>query len=695
MSRKTWLWTVTALTAVALAATYIYERTRPSPVEGPPPTPFGWLAQLQLEAGDGVGGWRDGAALQARFDDPWGLALAADGSLYVADAGDNNRIRRIAVDGNVTTLAGGGEGFVDGSGAAARFNTPSGLALDAAGNLYVADTGNHAIRKVSPDDIVTTLAGDGQPGERDGIGAQARFNGPMGVAVDAVGNVYVADTYNDRIRRIDAQGRVSTMAGGGGPGQWDGIGAEARFDTPTALTLDADGNLWVADTGNSTLRRIAAGDGWAGTPFLPPLDGPPLVRRPLGLVLTEDGTIYASEMSGRVVQISRSGVRHELIGAEPSQRLSRPAGLVLAVDGSLRVADAGSHRVHRIVPTTDAAAAVPVVGPSIDDPLPDTGGRWPLAPQNGWHEVVGTLGEVRGNYRGDSRDHLHAGLDIRGDVGATVLAIADGKVDSPLAARSAGSLNEGFAIADLDYIHMRVGRDPAGRVLDPSRFHAQYDEDGRLRRIRVPRGTRFRAGDALGTINGMAHVHLQVGASGFQRNAVQLGFVGYADRQPPRIVAVELSDADGQPLPKNTDGRIVVPRDAGVQIVVEAWDQVDDNLPRRRLGLYAAGYQLLDANGAAAPGYASPRMSIVFDRMPADPDAVMLAYAPDSGITVHGSASTRFRYVLSNTVHNGEVAAGYWRPGELPPGEYTLRIVARDYSGNEAQAGRDVGLVLE
>src|SRR5690606_35671949 len=133
MSRNAWLRAAVALIAAALAATFFFARRTPAPT-GPAPTPFGWAAQLRLAAGDGVRGMRNGPVAQARFDDPYGVAMAEDGTLYVADAGDNNRIRRIGTDGAVTTLAGFEEGFADGDGTAARLNTPSGLALDRAGN---------------------------------------------------------------------------------------------------------------------------------------------------------------------------------------------------------------------------------------------------------------------------------------------------------------------------------------------------------------------------------------------------------------------------------------------------------------------------------------------------------------------------------------------------------------------------------
>ncbi|HEX8954958.1 MAG TPA: hypothetical protein VF798_01715 [Burkholderiaceae bacterium] len=162
--------------------------------------PLGWVATVHHFAGDGRRGFSDGKGTVARFADPYGLASDAAGNFYVSDGGDNNLIRKIAPDGAVSTLAGGKEGYADGKGHWAAFNTPSGLAIDAKGNLYVADTGNNAIRKIDPLGQVTTIAGDGQAGMRDGSAAQARFNGPLGLDIDKAGNIYVADTYNDAVK---------------------------------------------------------------------------------------------------------------------------------------------------------------------------------------------------------------------------------------------------------------------------------------------------------------------------------------------------------------------------------------------------------------------------------------------------------------------------------------------------------------
>ena len=203
----------------------------------------------------------DGAGAAATFSFPLGVAQAADGTLYVADA-MNNTIRRISTGGVVSTFAGsaGLSGDLDGMGAAARFNYPTGLAIDSGGNLYVSDSTNNTLRKITPAGMVTTLAGlEGVSGSQDGAGGNALFNNPGGLAVDAAGNIYVADTGNSLIRRVTPAGMVTTLSGlPGVAGLKDGMLTDAWFNQPRALALDASGNLYVADTGNAAIRKITA-----------------------------------------------------------------------------------------------------------------------------------------------------------------------------------------------------------------------------------------------------------------------------------------------------------------------------------------------------------------------------------------------------------------------------------------------------
>ena len=208
-------------------------------------------------AGTGAPGYRDGSATTARFNGPTGVAVDGAGTLYVADQ-NNHVIRKITPAGAVSTLAGtaGTAGFADGAGTAAQFNGPTGVAVDAAGTLYVADRLNNRIRKITPAGVVTTLAGSNSPGYVDGPGATASFKGPFGVAVDAGGAVYVADTDNNVIRKITAVGVVGTLAGSGTAGNVAGTGTAALFNTPTGVAVDRAGVVYVADQGNGFLRYI-------------------------------------------------------------------------------------------------------------------------------------------------------------------------------------------------------------------------------------------------------------------------------------------------------------------------------------------------------------------------------------------------------------------------------------------------------
>ena len=207
-------------------------------------------------AGSGKPDFADGEGGAARFNLPHGVAVDESGNIYVADFG-NNRIRKITASGNVTTLAGSGKPeFADGLGKEASFNGPNSVAIDGSGNVYVADRGNNRIRKISPNGTVATLAGSGKPEFADGLGKEASFNQPSGIAVDGIGNVYVADSYNHRIRKIGPSGYVTTLVGSGNPGSEDGYGSAASFNSPYAIAVDAGGAVYVADQLNHKIRKI-------------------------------------------------------------------------------------------------------------------------------------------------------------------------------------------------------------------------------------------------------------------------------------------------------------------------------------------------------------------------------------------------------------------------------------------------------
>jgi sugar lactone lactonase YvrE len=189
------------------------------------------------------------------------VAVDGVGNVYVADT-DNHVIRKVTPGGVVTTLAGtaGSSGSVDGTGAAARFNYLRGVAVDGVGNVYVADSQNNLIRKVTPGGVVTTLAGTaGSYGSENGTGADARLGNVYGVAVDGDGNVYAGDEYNGTVRKVTPGGVVTRLAGSGGEMSWgfqDAIGPLARFSGPTGVAVDGDGNVYVADSYNNLIRKV-------------------------------------------------------------------------------------------------------------------------------------------------------------------------------------------------------------------------------------------------------------------------------------------------------------------------------------------------------------------------------------------------------------------------------------------------------
>ena len=653
----------------------------------------GWTAVVTVFAGDGVAGSADGGAGRSRILDPFGVVPGPEGSVFITDSGPSPRIRVVTGDGEIRTIAGGDRGFADGTGRAARFSTLSGLAMDRRGDLVVADTGNHTIRRVTPAGAVSTLAGTLTPGYRDGVGSAAMFNGPLGVAIDASGRVVVADTYNDRIRAVHPDGTVVTLAGSGVRGFKDGAAAEAAFDTPGGIAIDTASTVFVADTGNNAVRAIGP-DGTVTTVGPPPPEG---LWRPVGITASQDGFLYVTDDRGRVVEI-QPGVRARLLaGSRPGfadgtggqARFRALAGIALVRPGLMVVADA-RNALLRLVGARSAVGLRPPSSPRIEPGFDEQGFAskpllWPLGPMEGPYEVTGTLGEIRG---GEGSERFHAGLDVHAPQGSPVRVVRAGAVTGAISASDFGTLNESVRIGPVTYVHLRVGRDVKGDILDDGRFVGTYDDVGRLTGIRIRRGASFSTGDVIGSVNQFNHVHMNVGWPGEEHNPLKFGLVQFTDRVPPTITrgGIRLLREDGSPAERER-GRWVLSGRA--QIVVDAWDQSDGNERRRRLGLYSLGYQVLTPEGRPAPGFDAPVETIRFDRLVADEEAARVVYASGSGIPFFAGRGTRFLYMVSNSFRDGQATRGFLDTTTLPPGRYLLRIFAADIEGNQAIANRD------
>jgi len=288
----------------------------------------------------------NGTGPEAKFMFPSGVAVDSSGNVFVADT-TNNVIRRITPAGVTTTFAGtfGTQGSDDGTGAAARFNVPQGLAINAQNTLYVADTGNHVIRAITSAGVVTTLAGTaGLTGSTEGTGGAARFLSPTGVAVDAAGTVYVADSGNHRIRKVTSAG-VVTLLSGSSSGLTDSAGTTARFNSPQGVAVTAAGEVYVADTGNSAIRRVAT-DGVTSTVSATGVlagyaDGTAAGARftsPYALAFDAAGNLYVSDSGNHAIRVGMVSAAAPAITTSPASVAVNEAGtatFTVAITGNL------------------------------------------------------------------------------------------------------------------------------------------------------------------------------------------------------------------------------------------------------------------------------------------------------------------------------------------------------------------------
>lgn len=322
---------------------------------------------VSMLAGSGQRGLRDGPAMTARFDWPTGVAVNRKGELFVADY-DNHTIRKIDRFGWVTTFAGQGiPGFADGKGKEALFHGPDTIAIDQEDNLYVADADNFRIRKITPDGVVSTVAGSGKRGDKEGPAEEAEFVYPTGVAAAPDGNLYVADRGAHRIKRITPNGIVMIIAGTGEPGYHDSFSYFARFNNPTAVAVDDGGNIYVADSGSHTIRRIdrenvvitVAGSGRAG--YREGLREEAEFFWPTGVAVDLEGNLIVSDSKnnrirkillpqGRVSTLAGNGQPGFVDGAGPSAGFDFPTGIGIGGAGNVYIADSANHRIRAIRP---------------------------------------------------------------------------------------------------------------------------------------------------------------------------------------------------------------------------------------------------------------------------------------------------------------------------------------------------------
>jgi len=323
-----------------------------------------------------------GTATSAQLNRPYGVALDASGNIYIADAW-NHRIRKVDTGGNISTIAGTGTAGYSGDGSAAtsaNLKDPSGVVVDASGNVYIADYGNHRVRKVDMTGNISTIAGTGTGGYSGDGGAanSAQLNNPDGLALDASGNIYIADNYNHRIRKVATSGNISTIAGAGTGGYSGDGGAatSAQLYNPTGLAVDASGNVYIADNNNHRIRKVAtsgnistiagngtggySGDGGAATSAK--LNGPPVV------VVDASGNVYIADYSNhRVRKVDTTGNISTIAGtgtagysgdggAATSAKLDRPYGVALDASGNIYIADQGNNRIRKITFNINAPA---------------------------------------------------------------------------------------------------------------------------------------------------------------------------------------------------------------------------------------------------------------------------------------------------------------------------------------------------
>ena len=411
-----------------------------------------------LAGAAGSPGFADGTGTTAQFRTPTSLATGPDDTIYVADAG-NHRIRVVREQPNataplVTTLAGDGTaGFVDGPANSARFNNPQGVAIMADGAVVVADTDNHRIRRIAPDGTVTTLAGDGTPGLRDGVGVQARFNAPRGIAVGSFGNIYVADTGNSVVRLLTSAGEVRTVAGDGTVGSNDA--PNARFDGIAGVAVDGDSvYVYLADAGNHRIRRLDASGAvftiaGAERGFADGTAGQSRFAEPSGIAVDGSGHLVVADTVNSLVRLispalalggnpsavttlAGTGERGLTDGPGNTARFFTPRGVAVGSSSAIYVADTGSHVLRRILLPPSINSISPSQGHASDETVIN-GARFDgLAPERNTVTFKRSGGgETVAHVNAATRTQLRVVVPQDAVTGPVSVETAGGKATSP------------------------------------------------------------------------------------------------------------------------------------------------------------------------------------------------------------------------------------------------------------------------
>jgi hypothetical protein len=428
----------------------------------------------------------------------------------------------------------------------------------------------------------------------------------------------------------------------------DNVPLKASFVQPNTVAIDEFGVIYVAD-GNSIRvigRRIF--------PFVETINNPKRgfsdgnlltakVNRPSGIAFDSSGNLLFTDSDNQVVRVLTDGGKGSEVTPEVVAKMHYTA-----------------EEFRKLAPP-----------------------RWSYNPPDGKREIAGTLGEIRGEMIEGKQTWFHNGLDIVGGYGETARFIRDEKVLRPFAAENFGGLRELLRMPTMGYIHLRLGRDKDNKPFDDNRF--QFEKNGeKVTNIRIPRGTKFEAGDAIGTLNSMNHVHLIAGRSGAEMNALDaLILPNVADAITPTIEQIALFDVNWQPIAETSPVKLK----GKIRVVVRSYDQMDGNSSRRKLGVYNLGYQVFKQDSEPPK---EPNPTISFATMP-DEDAVSLVYAKGSksGYT----PETIFDYIVTNQVNATASREDFLDVGKLSAGNYTLRVYSSDFFGNTAT--KDLNFTVE